>query len=750
MRTVTDIRADWKYALCDYPEGVVVNNNPWSPSACSSMWDGMVDVPAHGEWAHVDLPHVWNKDTAAMGAPRIYEKELTLTAPSEDHHYYLAFGGVFGLCRVFLNGKVVAEHKGGYTRFCVDLKDAVDGKNVITVFTDNTVVTDITPLSGDFAKYGGIYRETELICVGKTHFDHMYYGTQGVLVDTEADGTTKVKALVVDGENARLRLTVKDAQGNVAAQTETQDTDAVLKVEDPTLWNGKKDPYLYTFCAELLENGEVVDAVSLRIGYRSVKMTADKGFFLNGEHVHINGVAKHQDRAGCGPATTKENLEEDMALIREIGANAVRLSHYQHPQYFYDLCDQEGLLVWAEIPMLSMPDDNPYVMANARYQLTELLMQNRHHPSIVFWGVQNEVAIMGETLKMSDRVRELHDLAKELKPDAITGSANEYTVKPKSPLNQITDIQGYNLYFGWYYGEFEDLATFFEDFHKTLPNVPIGITEYGADCTIGLHQAHPKRQDYSEEYQNMFHEHAYPIICSREWVWGSFIWNMFEFSSPYRAFEPLCGLNRKGLVTFDRQVKKDVFYYYKAWWSEEPVLHLCERRYAKRVEDTTVIKVYSNRKEVSLEVNGEDLGTVTGDIVFTFPNVHLNPGVNTIVARSGELVDTMEIERVNEPEKSYIYVDPNSGFQVRDWVTGGTKSEDLFPDGKCSILDELRELSKIPEAWALLEQELPDLVGEHNKNAGSTLLSTINRVSSKYTEDFVKELNKKLSAIDKP
>lgn len=750
MRTVTDIRADWKYALCDYPEGVVVNNNPWSPSANSSMWDGMEAVPAHSEWEAVNLPHIWNKDTATLGAPRIYEKELTLVSPGEDNHYYLAFGGVFGLCRVFLNGRVVGEHKGGYTRFCVDLKDAVDGVNTVTVFTDNTVVTDITPLSGDFAKYGGIYRETELICVGKAHFDHMYYGSQGVLVDTDCDGTTKVKTLVVGTENPQVRLSVEDAQGKVVSQVTTCEAETVLQVENPTLWNGKRNPYLYTLKAELLEGGEVVDAVCLRIGYRSVKMTADMGFFLNGEHVHINGVAKHQDRAGCGPATTKENLEEDMSLILEVGANAVRLSHYQHPQYFYDLCDQEGLLVWAEIPMLSMPDDNPYIMENARQQLIELLMQNRHHASIVFWGVQNEVAIMGESLKMTDRVQELNDLVKQLKPDAITASANEYTVKPKSTLNQITDLQGYNLYYGWYYGEFEDLATFFDNFHKTLPNVPIGISEYGVDCTIGLHQANPKRQDYSEEYQNLFHEHAYPIICGHEWIWGSFVWNMFEFCSPHRGFEPLRGLNRKGMVTFDRQVKKDVFFYYQSQWSDQPVLHLCERRYAKRVEDTTVIKVYSNCREVSLEVNGEDCGTREGSIVFTFEGVHLNPGVNTVVARSGELVDTMEIQRVDEPEKSYIYVDPNPGFQVRDWVTGGTKSEDLFPDGKCSILDEVRELSRIPEAWSLLTSELPDLFGERNRNSGNSVLRQINRVSSKFSEDYVKELNKKLTAIDKP
>lgn len=751
MREITDIRSGWKYAVCDYPEGVIIKNDPWNPSAHSSMWDKMTQVPAHSEWENVDLPHIWNKDNASAAGPRLYEKELILDAPGEDNQYFLAFGGVFGLCYVFLNGRIVGKHKGGYTRFCVDLtKAAVDGINTVTVFTDNTVVTDITPLSGDFAKYGGIYRETELIRVGMTHFDNMYYGSKGVLVDTEPDGTTKVKALVRGGENAELRFTITDAEGNVAAQAVTRDTEAVLKAANVIRWNGKQNPYLYRFTAQLFQNGTAVDEVSFQIGYRDVRMTADRGFFLNGRHVPICGVAKHQDRKGCGPAATNENMEEDMSLIKEVGANAVRLSHYQHPQFFYDLCDQEGILVWAEIPMLSMPDSNPYVMENARSQLFELLMQNRHHASIVFWGIQNEVAIMGETLGMNNRVRDLNRLVKELKPDAITASANEYTVKPKSELNGITDIQGYNLYYGWYYGEFDDLGTFFDNFHKVRPDVPIGISEYGVDCAITLHQAHPKRQDYSEEYQCAFHEHAYPIIRAKEWVWGSFIWNMFEFCSPHRGFEPLYGLNRKGLVTFDRKVRKDAFYYYKAWWSEEPFVHLCEKRYAKRVEQTTVIKIYSNQSTVSLEVNGENVGSVSGNVVFRFEGIRLKPGTNRIVARAGDLADLMEIERVEEAEKSYVYVDPNPGFQVRDWVTGSTKSEDLFPDGKCSILDEMRELAQIPEAWALLEREIPDIAVERMKHSGNSVLRAINRVSSKFKEAFVKELNKKLNEIDKP
>lgn len=673
MRITTDIRKGWKFASCEYPAGAVISTNPWAPTTSLSIWDG-IGIPEHSDWEAVDLPHVWNKDCATAAGPRLYEKELTLEAPGENNRYYVAFGGVYGLSRVFLNGKQLAQHLGGHTRFCVDLTDAaVDGKNTLTVFTDNTIFVEINPISGDFAKYGGIYRETELIQVGKVHFDTMYYGSLGVLVDTEGDGTTKVTARVCGTDSPVVRYTVTDKEGSTVVQT----TADCFQVPDVHRWNGKKDPYLYTLIAQLLEGDTVVDSVSLTVGYRDIQMTADKGFFLNGEHITICGVAKHQDRAGSGPAPTDAELEEDMALIQEIGANAVRLSHYQHPQYFYDLCDREGILVWAEIPMLCMPDNNDAIIANAEEQLKELLMQNRHHTSIVMWGVQNEVALMGQTDQQPGKVQQLHDLVKQLKPDALTASANEYTVKPDRPLNGITDIQGYNLYYGWYYGEFNELADFFDSYHAARPDSPIGISEYGVDCRTDLHQRFPKRQDYSEEYQSAFHEAAYPIIRAREYVWGSFIWNMFDFSSPFRGFEPLLGLNRKGLVTFDRQQRKDTFYYYKAWWSEEPVLHLCERRYAKRVEEEAVIKVYSNQQEVSLEVNGEKLGqcTQTGKHVFTFPGVHLNPGMNTVVATSGVLTDIIEIERVDEPEQSYIFVDPRSGAQAKDWVKRNEKGD---------------------------------------------------------------------------
>ncbi|MBQ6239296.1 MAG: DUF4982 domain-containing protein [Firmicutes bacterium] len=750
MRVTQDIRKGWKFAACDYPEGAVIDRNPWMPQTPSSIWEGLDHVPAATtDWIDVDLPYIWDKEDPTQALPRLYEKTITLDKPGEDRQYFASFGGVFGLCKVFLNGVLLGEHRGGHTRFRVDLTPAArDGENTLTVFADNTIYNDICPMSGDFAKYGGIYRETELICLPKDHFDICWYGTEGLVIDTFADGTVKAEAKTVGGDSIRCK--VYDAAGAVVAECETESRELELHVADPTLWDGLANPYLYTIRAELVTGGEVQDVCTMQIGFRKAEMTADHGFFLNGKHVRINGVARHQDREGCGPAETNEQLDEDFAIIREIGANAVRLSHYPHNQYTYDICDRMGLLVWAEIPMLSMPDGNEGIMRNAEYQMHELLTQYRHHPSIVFWGVQNEVAIMGETIGMRDRIEKLHNIVKELKPDAITASSNEYTVRHHSPLNRITDMQAYNLYYGWYYGELGQLEHFFDRFHTVNPQVPIGISEYGVDCRTTLHQANPKREDYSEEYQTTFHEATYPSITAHEWIWGSFIWNMFDFSSPHRSFEPLLGQNRKGLVTFDRKTRKDAFYYYKANWSDEPFVHLCESRFAVRTEEQIRVKAYSNQDSVTLFVNGVPFGTQKGQYVFNFENVPLQKGINVITAQAGSLTDSMKIERKDEPEKSYIYVNPNPGIQVRDWVTGASKSEELFPEGKLSILDEMRNLYTVPEAWAILQQEVPELTTERYQKSGTALVRCFDRSPVKHTEEFIKELNRKLTQIDRP
>lgn len=383
-------------------------------------------------------------------------------------------------------------------------------------------------------------------------------------------------------------------------------------------------------------------------------------------------------------------------------------------------------------------------------QLRELILQNRHHPSICFWGVQNEIAMRGESLEMYKKVRQLDAEVHRLAPNALSACANLYLVKNNSELNFITDMVGYNIYYGWYYEEMEGYTKFFEAFHRENPQVALGVSEYGVDAGIWLHTSAPKRKDYSEEFQNLFHETVYPQIQAQPWLWGSFVWNMFEFGSSHRNDDAARGLNRKGLVTYDRKTRKDAFYYYKACWTDTPFIHLNGHRYVKRAEATTEIKVYGNVTRVSLFVNGVSVGTQAGGPVYRW-QVPLHPGENTIVAVSGTLKDEMVLLRTETPEQSYIYVDPNPDINVKDWFTPEEGEEALFPKDSFSLMDALCDIHQSPEAWAILEQEIPNLVApEHVKHSSMTLLRTLNRVSGSYSEDFFKELNKMLNGVKKP
>ena len=435
-----------------------------------------------------------------------------------------------------------------------------------------------------------------------------------------------------------------------------------------------------------------------------------------------------------------------------MGANAVRLSHYQHPDLTYDLCDQAGLVVWAEIPLLALPDGNEAVFENAKQQLTELILQLKHHPSICFWGVENEISMAGESLEMYRKIGQLHQLAKELDPTRFTTLANINAVKLNSQLNHLTDAVGYNIYFGWYYGEATDYGPFFDRFHKKNPDMPLCLSEYGADSLITLHRDDPRPGDCSEEFQCRWHETAYPQIEARDFVWGSFVWNMFDFGSANRAMATSKGRNCKGLVTYDRSVCKDAYYFYKACWSEEPFVYLTGRRYARRCGETTTVKVYSNAPSVTLTVNGQVFASQEGNRVFVFDQVPLAEGDNRIAASAGSLTDAITLTRVAQPEQSYIYDDPNPGFNVKNWFTLQESKEDLFPADHYSIMDEMGDLMKSPEAWALLEQEVPRITSDPLTRILTyvTLLRKINTKSSQYSEDFVKELNRKLNAIPKP
>lgn len=715
--------------------------------------DAALPGPDEEAWQPVQLPHVWNQKDASQTACCVYQASFGMDGHQLEQEHFIELEGVAGVCRVVLNGRTLGEHRGGYSTFRFSMDEALEvGTNLLTVYADNTRYPDINPLTGDFDNYGGIYRDVKMIETGPVHFDLLYYGTCGLVLDAAADGTVTVSPRIVGGEGASVQYTVLD-DGKIAARLESpalSGQPVQLRVMNPRLWNGQADPHCYTLRAELQKDGQTCDCVELTFGFRSVSISAKEGFSLNGRHLRLNGVAKHQDREGAGCAPTHAQLEEDMAIIRELGANAVRLSHYQHPQYFYDLCDREGLVVWAEIPMLAMPDGNDGILENAKSQLTELILQNRHHPSICFWGIQNEIAMMGESLEMYAKVEELNGLAKRLDPSRLTTAANLYCVKNNSQLNFIPDCIGYNLYYGWYYGEMTDYAGFIEKFRQDNPGVALGFSEYGVDCNLAYHSSTPRRKDYSEEYQALYHETVYPQMLAEPAVWGSFVWNLFDFGSSIRDEGGTKGRNCKGLVTWDRKTKKDAFYYYKAMWSKEPFVYIAGRRFAKRSGETTEIKVYSNCPEVRLTVNGNQLPPQQGQAVFRFA-VPLDAPELEIKAEAGSCADRIVIQHADQPEPSYIYIDPNPEIDVKNWFTMQQSEEDLFPEDRFSIMDPIGEILDNPRAYALLEEALPAIAHDERsrKYRSMGLIRAINRMPQKPEEAFLQELNRKFNEIPK-
>jgi beta-galactosidase len=401
--------------------------------------------------------------------------------------------------------------------------------------------------------------------------------------------------------------------------------------------------------------------------------------------------------------------------------------------------------------MLAMPDGNDGVQENAKAQLTELILQNQHHPSICFWGIQNEIAMMGESLEMYDKVQELNALVKQLDDTRLSTAANLYCVKNNSQLNFITDCIGYNLYYGWYYGEMTDYADFIANFRRDNPGVALGFSEYGVDCSLRYHSAAPKRKDYTEEYQALYHETVYAQMQAEPAVWGTFVWNLFDFGSAIRDEGGVKGRNCKGLVTWDRKTKKDAFYYYKACWTKEPLVYITGRRFAKRDGNATTVKVYSNCPEVTLYVNGTPFATKQGKTVFTFANIPMEGERLELRAVAGDQSDTITIEHVSQPEQSYIYVDPNPEINVKNWFTMQQSEEDLFPADRFSLMDSIGDILDNEQAYALLQKELPQVANDERskKFRSMGLLRILNRTPNKPSEEELKELNRKLNAIHK-
>ena len=603
-------------------------------------------------WEIISLPHCWNAVDGMDGGNDYWRGKATYARVvngadlSSGMENYLEVNGANSSADVFFNGNHLTHHDGGYSTFRVLLPKDVKDENLLVIQVDNSANETVYPQMADFTFYGGLYRDVNIISVPAVHFDLEHFGAPGLMATPHTEGSLDVKVFVKGKWDETVRYVLTDAEGNIAAEEETTETEVTLAVPSPHLWHGRKDPYLYTLTCQLSSG----DEVSCSVGFRSFEIDPERGFILNGEEYPLRGVSRHQDRWGKGNAISREDHEEDMALIREVGATTIRLAHYQHDQYFYDLCDRYGMVVWAEIPYISK-----YMKTgreNTISQMKELVMQNYNHPSIVVWGLSNEITMNDAAdPDLLENHRILNDMVHEMDKTRLTTMAALTMCPVDAEIVHISDVVSYNHYFGWYGGETSMNGPWFDEFHKKYPNRPIGCSEYGCEA-LNWHTSKPIQGDYTEEYQAYYHEELIKQFFSRKYLWATHVWNMFDFGADARAEGGENGQNHKGLVTIDRKYKKDSFYAYKAWLSDEPFVHLASKRYVDRVEDETKVTVYSNLPEVSLYVNGELFETKSAEdhfFRFTVPN----KGETILKAVAGDFSDEGVIRKVEVFNEAY-------------------------------------------------------------------------------------------------
>ena len=560
------------------------------------------------------------------------------------------------------------------------------------------------------------------------------YGSDGIYITPRRVGEDgwelSIKALIDNADcSHKARFTLIDADGNEKASTIADlrpIISAKLPVEDPVLWNGRKNPYLYTVRCEIFDSTtqEVTDNIDIRTGLREYHIDSHKGFFLNGEHIKLQGVSRHQDRENMGNAITEKQHAEDVKIILDVGANSVRLAHYQQNSYFYDLCDESGLLVWAEVPVISR--FSPKRNENAEQQLVELIKQNYNHPSIFCWGIENEITIAGSaSKKLITFLKHMHKVARHLDPTRYTTCAQLTMCPVNSPLNHITDIIGYNHYYGWYMGSCDEINNWLDEWHRENPEGKLCLSEYGAEGITKYHSDSPVQGDYSEDYQAIYHEHYIKSINERDWLWGSYVWNMFDFGSASRNEGGVRGRNNKGLVTFNRKTKKDAFWLYKAYWSDKKFVHITGERYVNRPAGKSTIKVYSNCPEITLEVNGKTY-TKKADRVFVFDDVELKLGENVIKARGGKVrpSHTITVNGIEKATDEYKMPAEYSSF-VRNWFVAADSEGD---PNKLSVEDSMGEVLSNGEVNKIIKNAAGDFAA---KAVSSPLLKPIYPVKVK-------------------
>lgn len=757
MRNIIDLNQSWKF----------IQEDAGLPG----------ELP--GDWQSVDLPHSWNAVDGQDGNGSYYRGRCwyartfkTPRQPLSGGRVYVEILAAGQQATVYVNGKEAVYHEGGYSTFRADVTELCveEGDNLLVVACDNSNKSNVYPQSADFTFYGGLYRGVNLISVPNTHFDLDYFGGPGLRVTpkpcSECGGAKfELESWVTNpDENFTVMYSIEDAAGNevACAVRPADDTKVIVAVPGARRWS-VDDPYLYTVTATLQRRNEAYDEVSAMVGVREFSVDPQKGFFLNGELTPLRGVSRHQDRLYQGNALNWEDHYDDACIIKELGANTIRLAHYQHSQDFYDACDQLGFIIWAEIPFISVMSKDPAAHDNCVQQMTELIVQNYNHPSICFWGISNEILIGGISDKLVENHHALNKLVKELDPTRLTTIAHVSMTPTDGPMHKITDVESYNHYFGWYGGKMEENGPWLDKFHAEHPDISIGISEYGCEGIITYHSSKPACKDYTEEYQALYHEHLAKVFDERPWVWATHVWNMFDFGCAARNEGGVGGRNNKGLVTIDRKTKKDAYYIYKAYWNDEPMVHVCGRRYAQRAGDTTEIRVYSNQAEVELLVNGKSVGKQTGEKVFVF-TVALEPGFNIVAARTGELKDVITLEKVEKEPAIYTLPEFNERAEgVANWFKlVGEMNLDLkapmeFPEGFYSVKDSMETLFNSEEAGEVVSKavklatnfDIKPGVGMWDMMKGMTPEAMMSLGGSMLPDGFLESLNAQLIKIKK-
>lgn len=715
----------------------------------------------------VSLPHTWNAVDGQDGGNDYhrgtcwYVTKFQKPELEAGSQVYVEFLGASVIADVYLNGEAVAHHEGGYSTFRVNLTDKLQEENVLAVALNNADNNYVYPQKADFTFYGGLYRMVNLIVVPESHFELDYAGGNGIAVTptVECDenrvptgkASVKVETWVTgNADSVVITITGEESESKTVSVVDGH-AEATFELEHVHLWDGVDDPYLYHAKAEL-SSGDVTETT---FGCRSFYTDPEKGFVLNGRVYPLRGVSRHQDRTGAGNALSYEMHKEDMEIIKKIGANTIRLAHYQHAQEFYDLCDEYGMVVWAEIPYITM--HMPNGRANTLSQMEELVVQNYNHPSIVCWGLSNEITAatpVEEDLLENHRL--LNDLCHKLDKTRFTTMANVFMQETDSPLLEIPDVNSYNLYFGWYLGELEQNDEFFDEYHAKYPDRCIGFSEYGADANPQYQSTNPTHGDYSETYQTVYHEHMLKMIEERPYLWATHVWNMFDFAADGRDEGGKHGVNQKGLVTMDRKLKKDAFYLYKAYWNKEDAfVHICGSRYVDRKEDTTEVKVYSNQTTVSLYVDGTLLETQDGSRIFRFA-VPMT-GEHEIVAKAGAEEDSIHIRKVEEANPDYVMGEIKD---VINWFDDEPYKPECY-----SIKDKMSEIKASPKAGAILAELMAQAPGAESRGdvaesvkdnpnlvrmmGRMTLESMLGHMKDSITEEQVKGLNRMLQQIKK-